>query len=419
MRISRIAGLVAVAAATAALQAQDVKINILTEFWYTQMMDTQLRNNTLAKPGGVSGYYDGMSSGRFQENGFTLKRAEIYGSYKINDEWGANLMFDPNLPDNTIGNNVLQDFVITWTPKDTGITVRGGQFKLPTTYESTMVAARDIIFFDRSQLARVFSERRDRGVWATYGYGKADGFKGNVNLAVSNGSSDDGSTGKTAVDANAQKDYLFRFDGSYKGQHKFGAYYREGSTSWKNSTMLTATLPTAWTTAGVTTAALLNNKDKTTMTGLFYAFDSERWHADMEYATGLLGRRFPVLFAAGTTSLAPAREHLDQKFESYVLTGVYKMGRHQVALRYDFMNYNAGDKWYTTSSPYVTASGDFTPKYREITVGYNYLFNPTKYSYGKVKVDYIARSKNFLNPAVGQTGEKGGDSLVMSVMVGF
>jgi len=34
-------------------------------------------------------------------------------------------------------------------------------------------------------------------------------------------------------------------------------------------------------------------------------------------------------------------------------------------------------------------------------------------------VNYIHRSKNFLQPGVGQTGEQGGDSVVLALQVGF
>jgi len=62
---------------------------------------------------------------------------------------------------------------------------------------------------------------------------------------------------------------------------------------------------------------------------------------------------------------------------------------------------------------------DYTPKYTETTLGYNYLFNPGKYTTGKLKLDYIMRSKNFFVPRAGQTGEQGGDSFVASLMIGF
>lgn len=415
MKIFRLAGL-ACLLTCGAVQAQDVKVNILTEFWYTQMMDNTLRNNAPIKAG-ASAYYDGTSAGRFTENAFNLKRAEIYCNYKISDEWAGYLMFDPNQATNTVTNNILQDFVITWTPSGTGFTVKGGQFKMPSTYESTLCSARDIIFFDRAQMSRLLGERRDRGLWAAYSYGSPEGFKGNLNASISNGTTDDGTSGKNAVDANAQKDYLVRFDGSYTKAHKFGLWYRSGQTNLKSSTTVAATLPASWTAAGVTAQTLLDNRDKTTATGLFYAFDAPQWHFDVEYATGLLGRRYPTLFA--NTAAAPLREHLDQKFQGYVVTGVYKMGAHQIAARYDVFNYNSGDDFYGAVSPYATAAGDAAPKYTETTVGYNYLFNPSKYTYGKLKVDYIIRSKNFLAANPGTTGLNGGNSLVASVMVGF
>ena len=159
------------------------------------------------------------------------------------------------------------------------------------------------------------------------------------------------------------------------------------------------------------------------MEGLFYAYNNDSIHADVEFATGTLGRRFPTLFAAAA---APSREHLDQKFQAYALTFVYKLGSHQFGARYDMFNYNSGNDFYGAVNPYLpttgaNAGGDFSPKYTETTVGYNYLFVPNKYTYGKLKIDYILRSKNFLasNAALGQTGAQGGDSLVMSVMVGF
>ncbi|BDU75599.1 OprO/OprP family phosphate-selective porin [Mesoterricola sediminis] len=420
MRINRFAVMAALVAAGFA-QAQDLKVNALTEFWYTQMLNTNLRWDSAAKPGGASSYYEGLSSGRFSENSFHVKRVEISGSWKVSDEWAANFMFDPNLPTNTVTNNILQDLAITWTPAAVkGLTVKAGQFKMPTVYESTLVASREILFFDRAQLARQFGERRDRGVWFAYSYGDPKGFKGTFNVAVSNGSSDDGSSGKQSVDANAQKDYTFRYDASYGANHKFGVYHRVGETNMKTAGAVT--LPAAWSAAGVTNQAVLDNRDKTTLTGAFYAFDNAKWHFEAEGATGILGRRYPSLF---TTAATPLREHLDQTFLGYQVTGVYKMGAHQFLARYDFMNYNSGDDWYTTYNPYKMANAttglgyDLTPKYTEVTAGYNYLFNPSKATYGKIKVNYIWRSKNFLLPRTGQTGEQGGDSLVVSFMIAY
>ena len=431
MKIYRLAA-VACFLAGGLVQAQDVKVNILTEFWYTQMMDSSLRNNAAVKPAGmVNGaagaatYYDGMSSSRFQENTFNIKRAEIYLNYKISDEWAGYMMFDPSLTNTSAAattatsasGSALQDFVITYTPAGTALFIKGGQMKMPTTYESTILSARDISFFDRSQMSRLIGEKRDRGIWAGYNFGDVTGFKSTINFAISNGSTDDGTSGKTAVDGNASKDYTVRYDGSYTSAHRFGVYYRTGTTNMKNVNTSTVTLPASWTTAGVTLQTVKDNQDKTTAEGLFYAYDQGAYHFDVEYSTGLIGRRYPSLFTAAAT---PQREHLDQKFTGYAATAIYKMGRHQFALRYDMMNYNSGNDWYSLSSPYVNAAGaDAAPKYTETTVGYNFLFVPSKYTYGKLKVDYIFRGKNFLAADPGTTSLTGGSTIMCSVMVGF
>jgi hypothetical protein len=418
MKVPRIALVMLAGAAIA--QAQDVKVNALVELWYTQMLDSNLRLDAASKVP-ASAYYDGLSSGRFAENGFYVKRTEITLQSKITDEISWNVMFDPNLSTSTVGNNVLQDAIIAWAPAGTGLTFRMGQFKMPTTYEATLIAAKDIYFFDRNQLNRVLGDKRDRGLWASYAVGSDATFLGRFNVAVSNGNNDDGSSGKSN-EVNAQKDVSLRFDAVVRKTHRFGVYYREGETNLKSATSNPAAISATWVNGAPTAQDLLDNRDKTTLAGAFYAYDQGAWHLDAEAATGLLGRRFPLLFLDAAKS--PAREHLDQKFLAYALTGVYTMGHHQFLARYDFFNYNQGDDWYTAANPYkpatgANAGGDFTPKYTEAVVGYNYLFNPTKASYGKVKVDYIFRSKNFLAPRSGQTGEQGGDSLVLSLSVGF
>jgi hypothetical protein len=471
MKISRIAGIAALlTAGFAQAQTPAIKLDgVLFEFWQTQMMDNSLRLDSAAKPGGNATYYEGLNGGKFAENTFNIKRAEIYFSGVVTDTISWNAMFDPNNNITaTAPSAILQDLVITWAPVK-GFNVKAGQFKMPTTYEATMVAAREILFFERNQINRVFGDKRDRGIWASYAYGDAKGFQGKLNLAISNGTTDDGSGGKTATDANAQKDYTFRFEGAYGSAHKFGAYYREGVMSLKDSgftapgfvtstwvpavppavggaAVTTSGITSSWAAAGVTAQQIKDNKDKTTLQGVYYAFKNDSWQFSAEYATGLLGRRFPTLFAGSiaaptaatattgpnTTTQAPGREHLDQKFTGYAVDGAYKMGNHWITARYDFLNYNSGDNWYTAYNPYTQsavntpllvagAPVDYTPKYTEITVGYNYVFIPTKQSAGKLKLDYVMRSKNFLAPsaAFGQTGEQGGNSLVASLMVSY
>jgi hypothetical protein len=120
---------------------------------------------------------------------------------------------------------------------------------------------------------------------------------------------------------------------------------------------------------------VLDNKDKTTATGVYDAYDTSKWHGSAEMMTGLLGRCWTSVGVA-----AAVRQHLDQAFLGYTLTGVYKMGRYQVTGRYDFMNYNKGDDGYGLHTPYTrnTNSGaplgaDYTPKYTEAVRGFNHL----------------------------------------------
>jgi hypothetical protein len=426
MKITRIAGIAALLAAgfsQAQAQTPTIKMDgVLLEFWATQMMDSNLRNNATASAG-ASKYY--ALDSRFQENTFAIKRSEIYMSGTVTDTISWNVMFDPNNSNTTSApNNVLQDLVITWAPVK-GVQVKAGQFKMPTGYEATLVSAREILFFDRNQINRRFADSRDRGVWASYGYGDAQGFQGKLNVAISNGTTDDGSGGKNnentlAGSGNAQKDYTFRFEGGYGSAHKFGFYYREGLTGLKDSTMVAGTVPASWTVGAPSAAQIKDNKDKTTLEGAYYAFKNDTWQMSAEFATGLLGRRYPTLFTAAS---APLREHLDQKFMGYAVDGAYKMGNHWITARYDVLNYNSGDDWYTATNPYINAAtgADFSPKYTETTVGYNYVFIPTKQSAGKLKLNYIMRKKNFLAPlaASGETTEQGGNSVVASLMVAF
>ena len=426
MKISRIAGIAALlTAGFASAQTPTVKIDgVLLEFWATQMMDNNLRYNFTVAPGdptntsgSASRKYYALDS-RFQENNFAVKRSEIYMSGTVTDTISWNLMFDPNNSNTTSApNNVLQDFVLTWAPVK-GFNIKAGQFKMPTAYEATLVAAREILFFERNQINRRFADARDRGIWASYTYGDAKAFQGKLNFAISNGTTDDGAGGKNNENTltgagNAQKDYTFRFESTFLTSHKAGAYYREGVTNLKDSTMANATVPATWTVGAPSGTQIKDNKDKTTLMGAYYAFNSAKFQVSAEYATGLLGRRYATLF---TAAAGPNREHLDQKFTGYVVDGAYKMGNHWITGRYDMLNYNSGDNWYTATNPYKTATADFSPKYTEITVGYNYVFIPTKQSAGKLKLDYVMRSKNFLMPRAGQTGEQGGDSLVASLM---
>lgn len=410
MKLRSLSAVAALLAGASALSAQDIKFNgALIELYYTQMMDNNLRLNSAAHSPAYQSLVAGMT-----ENQLLLKRSELYFGGKVNDDVSWSVMMDPN---NTSGTNttfgaVLHDAWAIWK-LNKQFTIRAGQGKFLQSYEASTTSARDILFYDRSQVSRVIGDRRDRGVMLTYEYGDPKGFNGKIHVAVTNGMSDNGTGGK-APEVNAQKDFHFRLDFA-TGQHKFGTYYRDGSTQIKDVGTVAGT---GWT-GGPSSTDILANKDRATNMGFYYFTDTSKYQVTGEVVTGLLGRRFPSVFA---TSTAMSREHLDQKYLGYFIQGAYKMGKHWITARYDFMNYNSGDQWYG-ANPYVkTVNGagvDYAPKFTEINVGYNYIFIPTKSSAGKLKLNYVMRSKNFLAPRAGQTGEQGGDSLVASLQVAF
>jgi len=434
MKPLRLALITALGIAGASAQAQDVKVNALFIGWYTQMMNNNLRLNgaplsaDLTVPHTLSYYSLAGSKGTgstnpYNESGFSVRRAEIYLAGKITDEISGNLLFDPNSPA-----PLLLDAFITWKP-NAKFEVKIGQLK-PIGYEATMVAAADLLFTDRAQVVRYSSDVRDRGVMASVQLGdKAFGAK--LGLGVFNGE-----TGRVN-DSSAQKDVAFRADLNVGEVHKFGAYLQQGSTS-KADTKGVAGQPASFGAASATNLPpsaleILDNRDKTSTYGAYYAFNEGPWHADAEVATGLLGRRNAVFQVAAPTAAAAnafpgaLRQHLDQRFLGYQVTGAYTTGHHIFRLRCDFMNYNQGDKWYTTYNPYTESApgtlrtdlADYTPNYREITVGYTYAFNPALIRKANIKIDYIMRSKNFLAPRAGQTGEQGGDSMVAAFQVWF
>ena len=423
MKITRLAAVAAmlVGTGTMASAQQDIKLGAILETWYTQMLDNNLRLN--AAPSAAPYYANGAMNPAFKENTFYMRRTELYFNGKFGDvTWGV--IFDPNTSSTSApaaANGLLDAWMACALSNQ--FSVKIGQFKMPMNFESTIGGGAKLLFYDRSITARMWAEKRDRGVLATYSVGDPHALAAKINLGVGNGMTDSSATFK-ANDNNAQKDYSFSVLATYGTDHSFGGWYREGETDVKDVGLVAGTF------AGVNAPSatqVIGNKDKTTNLGAYYVYDTAKWNGSVEVSTGLLGRRYPTVFPAGTAAgTAAARQHLDQKFMSYTLSGAYKMGRHWFTARYDFINFNQGDDWYTATNPYTTntttgvATGnDFSPKYSEAILGYNVLFTPAKYVDGKVKFDYVHRSKNFLAPRAGQTGEQGGDSLVMSVEVGF
>lgn len=400
-------------AAQATAQDATPKIGGLFQLWLTQMMDSNLRNDAPATTNGNK-YYD--LSSNYTENGLNLRRAELNVSGAVPTVAGLTyfINFDPSISTNPGNPSILQDAYLAYACGS--FSAKAGQMKNLRTYEAFTSSA-SLIFAERSQLARRLGDKRDRGLIAAYAFGD-EAFGAKVSAGVFNGMND-ATSGKTG-DANAQKDFSARVDFNLGTVQKFGLWAFEGGTDQAdkgNLTALTFSGPGAPTSAEV-----LDKKDRAFQAGAYYAYDLNGWHFDGEVATGNLGRLAPSLAQVA----GPARrEALDQKFLGYYATAAYTTGAHTFALRYDTMDYNAGDDWTTAFDPYtesaqgVSRGGDYSPKYTEVTAGYTYAFNPKLIKAANLKANYIHRSKNFLAPGPGQTGEQGGDSVVIAFQIAF
>lgn len=394
------------------LAAQAVNLKTLINFRYLQMTDNSYRHDSFASK------YVPFSSA-FKENGFTLSRAEIYLDGNVLEGLGWNVMFDPSIATTTYTpgatapalSTMLLDAFITYAPT-ASLSFRIGQFKPMQTYESNTPNS-ELILYDRSMLARMVGDRRDRGILGTYRSGDPAAFNYSVLAGVFNGSSD--RDFGMANDQNAQKDLVARVNVNLGTRHRFGIYGRRGASDAPDKG---ARVAYGMNGAAPAAGAILAKGDRTTNLGGFYALDLPHWQAQAEVVTGLLGRRFPSVGLAPSPA-SPNREHLDQRFLGYQLTGAYRAGHHLVALRYDVLDFNAGKDWYTATNPYHTAQGDFTPKFVEITAGYTYFLNAVKWKQACVKLDYVWRKRNFLLPRAGQSGPQGSDSVVAVFQVGF
>ncbi len=406
--------------AAGSLSAQDVKINGLVQVWATQILDSNLRQNGAASTG--SAYYN--LRGEFKENTFAIRRTELKVSGKITEDVEWEVMIDPSINTSASNPTILQDAAIVYK-MGSGFDFKIGQFKNQQTWEGVQSSS-ELLLAERSQMARVFGDKRDRGAILSYGTGDPKDFAAKVTVGVFNGMTD-AVSGK-ATDTNAQKDMVARAEFTFAKAHKFGFYALQGATDIKDTPGSLKPLTFAGTTVP-SAADILDNKDKTTNYGAFYVFQNSSWHFSGEAINGLLGRRFASL---GTATGAALRQHLDQKFLGLVGTAAYTTGAHTFVVRFDSLNYNQGNDWYTAYNPYTesapgvarTANGasvDYTPKYTEITAGYTYAFKPEKVKAANIKLNYIHRSKNFLAPLTGsaQTGEQGGDNLVAAFQVAF
>lgn len=379
-----------------------IKITGLAQAWYTQMLDDNLRLNSRGNTTGGS-YYNLRSE--FTENTWNFRRVEVKFADSIGKNIDWEIMIDPTIDASVSGNSVLQDVFIRYK-LPAKIEIKVGQFKNIQTLEGA-TSSSDLLFAERSQLARVFGDVRDRGVTASIGFGDANAFGGRFHVGVFN------AAGK-GRDQNAQKDFAARLEMNYGKEHTFGGYALQGSTDLADKGALRARAFAGTTVP--TDEAILDNKDATSNFGAFYRFQNKSFHISAEFISGILGRRNPSLVVGSGNA---SREHLDQAFLGYVGTFAYTFGNHTLLARYDSMDYNATNEWYTDSNPYLREGVDFSPKYDEITVGYSFAFLPERFRAANIKLNYVMRSKNFMQPRAGQIGEQGGDSVVAVFQIAF
>jgi hypothetical protein len=412
-----LAALLVAGALPAAAQDTTPHLSGLLQVWYTQMLGSNLRLDSAATTNGNK-YYDAKNVG---ENTFLIRRSEVHvhGNVPHAEGFSYEVNIDPSINTGATNPTILQDATITY--KAGPFTVVAGQFKNQRTYEGVLSSS-SLILAERAQLSRKFGDARDRGVAFGYGFGDK-AFGGKLTVGLFNGMVD--AVAGKANDSNAQKDVVVRFDFNAGKTQKFGLWTLQGGTDQTDKGGLVA--QTFAGTSGVPSATeILDSKDKTQQFGVFYVYDDGTWHFDFEALNAKLGRLFPSVGAAG----AAKREALDQKALGYYVTGAYTTGNHTFALRYDFMNWNQGDDWYTAYNPYTqSAPGvarlvngapvDYTPKYTEITAGYTYAFQPKSVKSANLKVNYIHRTKNFLAPRASQTGEQGGDSVIVGYQIAF
>ncbi|MDR1840929.1 MAG: OprO/OprP family phosphate-selective porin [Holophagales bacterium] len=394
--------------------AQMPKVGGLVQVWYSQMMDSNLRNYDTQTINYHKSFFNAAPA--FKENGLAIKRIDVRISGSFTDNLEYWVMFDPTITTagrsanpniNTSGsdaNIVLQDVYIKYK-MPYNLELQVGQYKPLQTLDG-LIPPSDSLFVENTMMGLLFGGR-DRGASLSVGFGDKERLSGRFHAGVFNAS------GKASADSNSQKDLVARLEMNYGKHHAFGAYTLQGigaaGGSIKARSFEGINVPSE--------AEIIDNNDKTTNMGAFYSFQSDKIYASAEFIAGLWGRRFPSL--ASNAELSAAREHLEQSFLGYAGVFAYKINKqHFFLARYDTMNFNSGDKWYTPANPYLN-KGYSNPRYTEITLGYTYVMFPESYRTANIKVNYIKRDKGFLMPMLGQTGEQGGDTFVIALQVGF
>lgn len=374
------------------LGAQDVKVGGLITLWYHKALDAELRTwdllgSRLQEPGTP---YTSHHSG-LREHGWVLRRSELYFSGRLNPTLSWNIAMDPNF-----GGNIVSDAAVMWTPAE-GVSLRIGQFKPPQGFEGSVVPATQLFFYDRSMVARQFSDRWDRGAALTLAR-PYKGWQARFTLAVFNGSG-------RAGDQNAQKDGTFRFEVEHPWGLRAALFGLQGRSDARGDAVVYPLPGSGPPTASDVRAS----GDATSTFGGYVVAEQPTWHLSLEALGGRIGRRFPTL---GPAPVMPAlRQHLDQRFLGWVATAVRRHRKDTWGLRWERMDYNTGrDAHGAPSGP--------APVYTELVAGWSRALS-TEAAWRSVcfKLDAIRRTGPLLwaKDAAPRTG----NSLVAVLQVAF
>ncbi|MGE0454820.1 MAG: porin [Vicinamibacteria bacterium] len=398
--------LLALAAPPAAAEEPALRWSGLLQLWGTYALDSSLRDGEVVSQ--PSRYYSLRSE--FRRDDVSVRRAELKLRGQVAPSVAFEVMIDPAIA--VSSSNILQDAVISLRP-GAGLELRAGQMKTAQTYEGLRSSAA-LPLVERSQLARLLGDVRDRGVTLAFARGPEHGWHARALAGAFSGAG-------RGADANASKDLVARLEGRLSTRHSLGAYGLWGSTDQPGAP---AGVPLAFAggAAAPTPEQVRAAADGTRNLGGFYVYEDARWSGEAEVAWARLGRHFASI---GPSAGPARREHLEQSFLGLTLTAVRRFGRHALALRFDRADYNHDARYYTSFDPYLASApgaprpGDWRPRFSEWTAGYTLSLSKGEPTAALVRLNYIHRSDNvLLDPAAGPE-PRGGDGLVVLLQAAF
>ncbi|MGE3974955.1 MAG: porin [Bdellovibrionales bacterium] len=166
---------------------------------------------------------DDSTAGLDGNTNFRIRRAELKFSGSVLEKTRWFLMVDPakslstGVVSNANDNKILQDFGMGFTLVE-DLELVAGQFKVPTAAEG-LQSSSELLFVERSYIARTFGDRREPGLMLDYNPKPI-----RVRLMASNGQVSSGTTGSNINDTNNSKDINARVDYSLSDELKMGVF---------------------------------------------------------------------------------------------------------------------------------------------------------------------------------------------------